>query len=61
MNSDRRVDKRILIGESKGFRVRVGCDLPVANAHNSLDSGVERALNDGVSVDIELGSFYVCV
>jgi hypothetical protein len=61
MDSDGRVDERILIGEPKRRRVRVGSDIAVTYAYDDLDFGFERALDDDFTVSVELVSFDMCV
>jgi hypothetical protein len=41
--------------------VRVGSDFAVTYAYDDLDSGFERALDDGFAVSVELSSLNVCV
>jgi len=61
VNTDGRIDEWMFVGQSKGGGVRVcGC-FAVSHAHDYLDSGCERSLEDRFTVGVELRSFDVRV
>ena len=53
VNANGRIDERMFIGEPKRAVVGIIRNIPVADADNDLDVGIERALNDGFAVGIE--------
>src|SRR5258705_174004 len=61
VNADSRVDEGILFSYSKRGRVRVCGYFAITHAHDYLDSGVKRPLNDGFAVGVKLGSLEVRV
>jgi hypothetical protein len=61
MNANSCVYKRVFVGYFESRRVRAGCDFAIAYAHDDLDSGFERALDDGFAVSVELCSLNVRV
>jgi hypothetical protein len=61
MNANSCVYKRVFVCYFESCRVRVGRDFAVAYAYDDLDSGFERALDDGFAVSAELCSLNVRV